>query len=144
MNRVHRHHVSSLTWARLLIIVFAVALAKLLYPQETGIILGISHLDSHFGFTGVHVTTSGAGIASRRLKKPSVDLNDEPAQRLAGLVGVAVVDESKESRLESLRQRCDALKKVGECPSSHHWLFRLLFQNGEASTPCQMESVPSC
>ncbi|KAG0555906.1 hypothetical protein KC19_11G011600 [Ceratodon purpureus] len=91
-----------------------VALAKLLYPQEADIIMGISQLDSYYGFTAVHVSGSGGPIARRSLKKPSVDLNDEPAQRLAGLVGVAVVDESEESRLESLRQRCDTLKRVVE------------------------------
>lgn len=77
--------------------------------------MGVSHLDSYPSFPGVHGNNSGSGIASRNLKKPpSVILPDEPAQRLAGLVGVAVVDESKESRLASLRQRCETLKKTGK------------------------------
>ena len=104
---------------------FAVALARLLYPQEADIVMGISHLDSYFSFPRVHGNTSGSGITSRSLRKLSGDLNDEPAQRLAGLVGVAVVDESKESRLESLRQRCDTLRKAGEYYISRFLLLSL-------------------
>jgi len=91
---------------------FAVALARLLYPQEADIVC--AHLDTYASF----MRSSGSGIGSRK-RRPSVDLNEEPAQRLAGLVGVAVVDESKERQLESLRQRCIALRKAGEYISSY-------------------------
>lgn len=92
--------------------VFAVALGRLLYPREADIVMGISHLDSYAAFTGVHMKPPGSGIASRR-RKPAVDLNEEPSKRLANLVAGAE-DQSKEGRLESLRQRCDALRKAGE------------------------------
>lgn len=89
------------------------ALARLLYPREADIVMGISHLDSYAAFTGVHMNPPGSGIASRR-RKPFVDLNEEPAKRVAGLVGVSMGDQSKEGWLKSLRQRCDALRKAGE------------------------------
>ncbi|XP_024359583.1 regulatory protein NPR4 [Physcomitrium patens] len=89
-----------------------VALGRLLYPREADIVMGISHLDSYAAFTGVHMKPPGSGIASRR-RKPAVDLNEEPSKRLANLVAGAE-DQSKEGRLESLRQRCDALRKAVE------------------------------
>lgn len=97
---------------------FAVSFARLMYPQEAAIVC--AHLDTYVPLT----SSSGSGIASRK-RKPSVDLNEEPAQWLAGLVGVDVVDECKESRLESLRHRCDALRKASEYLSSHP--FHLCF-----------------
>jgi hypothetical protein len=102
-----------------------VALARLLYPREADIVMGISHLDSYAAFTGVHMNYSGSGIRSRK-RKPSVDLNEVPTKRLAGLVGVAIGDHSKEGRLELLRQRCDALRKAGELLSSYYWILLYL------------------
>lgn len=86
--------------------------------------MGITHLDSYAAFTGVHMNPTGAGIASRRIK-PHVDLNEEPSNRVAGLVGVAVGDQSKEGRLQSLRQRCDALRKAGEFLSYYYLMLVL-------------------
>lgn len=81
----------------------------------------------------------GSGIASRR-RKPFVDLNEEPSKRVAGLVGVAVGDQSKEGRLESLRQRCDALRKAGELPSFQYLMlvfWVLTSFAGSIKIPCQ-------
>lgn len=61
--------------------------------------------------SGASSGSPGSGSTTRR--RPSVDLNEEPTKRLAGLVGVAINDESKEDRLESLRQRCEALRNTG-------------------------------
>lgn len=87
--------------------------------------MGISHLDSYAAFTGVHMNHSGSGIASRK-RKPSVDLNEVPTKRLAGLVGAAIGDQSKEGWLESVRQRCEALRKAGECLPSYYSMFCFL------------------
>ena len=57
--------------------------------------------------------TSGSPGSETVRRRPSVDLNEEPTKRLAGLVGVAISDESKEDLLESLRQRCQALRNTG-------------------------------
>lgn len=102
--------------------IFAVALARLLYPREADIVMGISHLETYAAFTGDNNMSnhSGAGIASRK-RKPSVDLNEVPTTTLAGLVGAAAAEQSKEARLELLRQRCDALRHAGEFLSSYHW-----------------------
>ncbi|KAG0609169.1 hypothetical protein M758_8G163200 [Ceratodon purpureus] len=99
-----------------------VALARLLYPREADIVMGISHLETYAAFTGDNNMSnhSGAGIASRK-RKPSVDLNEVPTTTLAGLVGAAAAEQSKEARLELLRQRCDALRHAGEFLSSYHW-----------------------
>lgn len=77
-----------------------------MYPQEAEVVC--AHLDTYASF----MSNSRLEVASRK-RKFSVDLNEKPAQRLAGLVGVAV-DESEERRLDALIQRCNALRKAGE------------------------------
>lgn len=74
--------------------------------------MGMSQLEPFSPeYSGVTSGSPGSEIARRR--RPSVDLNEEPTKRLAGLVGVTISDESKEDRLESLRQRCEALRNTG-------------------------------
>lgn len=74
--------------------------------------MGMSQLEPFSPeYSGVTSGSPGSEIARRR--RPSVDLNEEPTKRLAGLVGVTISDESKEDLLESLRQRCEALRNTG-------------------------------
>lgn len=99
--------------SKLLYLENRVALARLLYPREADIVMGISHLDSYATSTEILRNSSGSEITSRK-RKSSVELNEEPTKRLAGLVGVTVADQSKENRLESLIRRCKTLQKAAE------------------------------
>jgi hypothetical protein len=75
-------------------------------------VMGMSQLEP---FTPEYsrVTSGSPGSEIARRRRASASSNEEPTKRLAGLVGVAISDESKEDLLESLRQRCEALRKTG-------------------------------
>jgi len=107
-------------WTKFSLLNFAVSLGRILCPQEAGIVCAHLYSDASV------MSSSGPENGSRK-RKPSVDLNEEPAQRLAELVGVAVVEESKERRLESLRQRCISLQKACKLPLLNTITISLLF-----------------
>lgn len=91
-----------------------VSLARLLFPQVLDVVMDMSQVDAYSEFSRIPYGSPIAGVASKR-RKHCVDLNEEPTKRLAGLIGCSISDESKESRMEVLKQRCDALGKAGMC-----------------------------
>ena len=90
---------------------FTVSLARLLFPQVLDVVMDMSQVDAYSEFTRIQYGSPRAGVVSKR-RKHCVDLNEEPTKRLAGLIGCSISDESKESRIEVLKQRCDALGKA--------------------------------
>lgn len=92
-------------------VLFTVSLARLLFPQVLDVVMDMSQVDAYSEFTRIQYGSPRAGVASKR-RKHCVDLNEEPTKRLAGLIGCSISDESKESRMEVLKQRCDALGKA--------------------------------
>lgn len=87
------------------------SLARLLFPQVLDVVMDMSQVDAYSEFTKNQYGSPRAGVASKR-RKHCVDLNEEPTKRLAGLIGCSISDESKESRMEVLKHRCDALGKA--------------------------------
>ena len=69
----------------------AVAVARLLFPQEVKLVTGISHLESTSEFTGSVVSHADM------LKEGKVDLNKTPAN-------IPVMNESLLKRVEALRR----------------------------------------
>jgi hypothetical protein len=93
-----------------------VALGRLLFPQQTKIVVGISHLDSTPEFTDLD-SPSVSGITSgSSSQRQTVDLNQIPSRKQSrGSLNISG-DEAKTNVNEALLQRIVALRRTGVVP----------------------------
>jgi regulatory protein NPR1 len=92
-----------------------VALGRLLFPQQTKIVLGISHLDSTPEFTDLD-SPSVSGITSGSSQRQTVDSNQIPSRKQShGSLNISG-DEAKTNVNEALLQRIVALRTTGVVP----------------------------
>ncbi|CAM6044902.1 unnamed protein product [Sphagnum compactum] len=90
-----------------------VALGRLLFPQQTKIVLGISHLDSTPEFTDLD-SPSVSGITSGSSQRQTVDLNQIPSRKQSrGSLNISG-DEAKTNVNAALLQRIVALRTTVE------------------------------